>query len=98
MSSSVHSIKTIFGHSSKDREENLIYNAKQGIFDELQGIRDVVKQCLECLIYLLNQSKTNEKIEKLESENLCSLELISVQFSQEKKLKSKRSSKILSFL
>ena len=47
---------TVFDHISKHREESCKYDAQRSIFNELRGVWNVVKHCLEYLIYLLNRN------------------------------------------
>ena len=47
--------KTACDHISKHREDILKLEAQRFSFDELKGLENVAKHCLECLIYLLNR-------------------------------------------
>ena len=56
--------KKMFDHISKHREENWKYDALRSILTIFEVFENVIEHCLECLIYLLNQTKAKEKTEK----------------------------------
>ena len=58
--------KTEFDHSSKHLEESWKCDGQPSILDEVRG-GNVVKHCLECLIYLLNRNLNQGKIGQIKS-------------------------------
>ena len=54
-------LETVFYHISKHRERSWKYGAQQAIFGNFQGAWNVVKNCLNYVVYLLNRKWSKGK-------------------------------------